>query len=81
MHDLTDQELYQAFAYARSLDEGHGKQIMAQLALDQAGLYQTLFGFLPAIIAEQHQDMAYLFMNLCFDGVRVFQYTFGDPPP
>lgn len=80
MHELNDQELYQAFAYARSLDENQGKQIMMQLAQDQSGLSQTLFGFLPTIIAEQHQDMAYLFMDLCFDVVCVFQYTFGEPP-
>lgn len=79
MHELTEQELYQAFAYARSLDEAQGKQIMAQLAQDQPGLYQTLFGFLPSIIAEQQQDMSYLFMDLCFDVVCVFQYAFGDP--
>lgn len=80
MHELNDQELYQAFAYARSLDENQGKQIMMQLAQDHPGFSQTLFGFLPAIIAEQNQDMAYLFMDLCFDVVCVFQYTFGNSP-
>lgn len=79
MHELTDQELYKAFAYARSLSEDQGKQIMAKLMQNQPGLYQTLFGFLPDIIAEQQQDMAHLFMDLCFDVVCVFQYTFGDP--
>ena len=80
MHELTDHELYQAFSYARSLDEGQGKQIMARLALDQPGLYQTLFGVFPAIIAEHHQEMAYLFMDLCFDVLCVFQYLFGELP-
>jgi hypothetical protein len=67
MHELTDRELYQAIAFAKSLDEKHGKQIMEQLQLDQPGLYQTIFGIFPTIIAEHNQEMACLFMDLCFD--------------
>ena len=80
MHELTDRELYQALAYAKSLDEEHGKQIMVQFQLDQSGIYQTIFGIFPAIIAEHNQEMAYLFMDLCFDVICVFQHAFGDPP-
>ena len=80
MHELTDRELYHALAYAKSLDEEHGKQIMVQFELDQSGIYQTIFGIFPAIIAEHNEDMAYLFMDLCFDVICVFQHAFGDPP-
>ena len=73
MHELTDRELYQALAYAKSLDEEHGKQIMVQFELDQSGIYQAIFRIFPAIIAEHNQDMAYLFMDLCFDVICVFQ--------
>jgi hypothetical protein len=80
MHELTNRELYQAIAFAKSLDEEHGKQIMGQFQLDQPGLYQTIFGIFPAIIAEQNQEMACLFMDLCFDVICVFQHAFSDPP-
>ena len=80
MHELTDRELYQAIAFAKSVDEKHGKQIMGKFQLDQPGLYQTIFGIFPTIIAEHNQDMAYLFMDLCFDVICVFQHAFSDPP-
>lgn len=80
MHELSDRELYQAIAYAKSIDEATGKEIMAEFELAQPGLYQTIFGIFPAIIAEQSQDMAYLFMDLCFDVICVYRHAFGDPP-
>ncbi|WP_404360255.1 hypothetical protein [Methylotuvimicrobium sp. KM1] len=80
MQALTDRELYQALEYAKSIDETTGRGIMADFQTDQTMLAQMLFGIFPGIIAEQNQDMAHLFMDLCFDLLCVFQKAFGPLP-
>jgi hypothetical protein len=80
MHELTDRELYQALRYAKSIDENTGRKILDQFQSDQTALAQTIFGILPAVIAEQNQDMANLFMDLCFDVICVYQKAFGPLP-
>ncbi|MCX7097754.1 MAG: hypothetical protein NTV43_07625 [Methylococcales bacterium] len=80
MHELTERELYQALEYAKSLDEDSGKRLMSQFEMDQPLLFQTLFGVFPGIIAEQNQDMAHLFMDLCFELICVYQKAFGETP-
>lgn len=80
MHELTERELYQALEYAKSLDENAGRRILEQFQLDQIALAQTIFGIFPAVIAEQNQDMANLFMDLCFDVICVYQKAFGPLP-
>jgi hypothetical protein len=81
MHELTNRELYQALEYAKSMDESAGRKIMEQFGLDQTALAQTIFGIFPAVIAEQNQDMANLFMDLCFDVICVYRKAFGSLPP
>jgi hypothetical protein len=80
MHELTEHELYQALKYAKSIDEEGAKIIMSQFEADQPLLFQTLFGVFTSIVADQNQDMAHLFMDLCFDVICVFQKAFGDAP-
>jgi hypothetical protein len=80
MHELTERELYQTLEYARSLDQNAGRRILEQFQFDQFALTQTIFGILPAIIAEQNQDMANLFMDLCFDVICIYQKAFGQMP-
>ncbi len=80
MQTLTDQELYQALQYAKSIDEETGRKIMTDFQTDQMMLSQILFVIFPSIIAEQNQDMAHLFMDLCFDLLCVFQKAFGPLP-
>jgi hypothetical protein len=80
MHELTERELYQALEYAKSIDEENGKRILSQFEADQPMLFQTIFGIFPTIIAEQNQDMAHLFMDLCFDVICVYQKAFGETP-
>jgi hypothetical protein len=78
MHELKESELYQALEYAKSIDEESGKRIMSQFEADQPMLFQTIFGIFPSIIANQNQDMANLFMDLCFEVICVYQKSFGD---
>jgi hypothetical protein len=80
MHELTERELYLALEYAKSLDENAGRKILEQFQLEQTALAQTIFGIFPAVIAEQNQDMANLFMDLCFDVICVYQKAFGPLP-
>jgi hypothetical protein len=53
---------------------------MSQFEADQPMLFQTIFGIFPSIIADQNQDMAHLFMDLCFEVVCVYQKSLGDTP-
>lgn len=80
MHELIGTELYQAMSYARSLDEQAGRQLLVQFQQEQPGLAQVLLEMFPSIIAEHDQDMAYLFMDLCFDVLCIFQRVFGALP-
>lgn len=80
MRELTTRELYQALEYAKSIDETTGGKILARFQLDQPAFAQTIFGVFPQVIAEQNQDMAHLFMDLCFDVICVFEKAFGPLP-
>ncbi len=80
MNELTEQELYQALAYAKSIDEEVGRKIMEQFQTEQTGLAQTIFGIFPSVIAQENEEMAYLLMDLCFDVLCVFQHAFGPLP-
>ena len=80
MHELTPKELYQALAYTKSMDEDTGRKIIEQFQLEQSALAVTLFKFFPSLIAEENPAMSYLFMDLCFDILCVFQKAFGALP-
>lgn len=80
MHELTERELYNAIGYAKSPDENTGRKIIDRFQLDQPALAGTIFGVFPMVIAEKDQDMAHLFMNLCFDVICVFENAFGPLP-
>jgi hypothetical protein len=80
IYELSERELFEAIHYAKSIDEETGAKVIEQFQLEQTPLAETLFGMFPAFIAEQNQDMAYLFMDLCFDVLCVFQHAFGPLP-
>jgi hypothetical protein len=80
MHELNDQELYQAIKHARSLDETAGRKILTQFQSDQPVLSQMIFNLFSASIAEKNQEMSYLFMDLCFDVICIYQHVFGKIP-
>jgi len=80
MKQLPEQELYAALMYARNIKETDGKEIMQNFQHEQPVLAETLFTLFPAIIAEKNQDLSFLFMDLCFDMLCIFQHTFGKAP-
>ncbi|MGZ5055093.1 MAG: hypothetical protein ACXWAT_09150 [Methylobacter sp.] len=80
MYELSERELFEAIHYAKSVDEATGAKLIEQFQLEQTAMAQTLFGIFPTLIAEQNQDMSYLFLDLCFDVLCVFQHAFGPLP-
>lgn len=80
MHELIGRELYHALEYAKSIDENTGRKILEQFQLDQTAFAQLIFGVFPQLIAQQNQDMANFFMDLCFDVICVFEKAFGPLP-
>ncbi len=80
MKELTEQEIYQALTYAKSIDEDGGRKIIEQFQKEQTGLAQAIFSIFPQVIAQKNEGMAFLFMDLCFDVLCVFQHAFGPVP-
>ncbi|NOQ14598.1 MAG: hypothetical protein GQ583_09010, partial [Methyloprofundus sp.] len=80
MHELIDGELYKAIEYAKNIDQETGRSIIEQFQADQPILSQTIFSLFPTMISAQNQDMAHLFMDLCFDVICIYQHAFGDMP-
>jgi hypothetical protein len=66
--------------YAKSINEETGRKIIERFELDQTALSQMIFGIFPDVIAEENQEMSYLFMDLCFDVLCVFHKAFGPLP-
>ncbi len=80
MHELSERELLEAIHYARSIDEETGAKIIEHFQLEQTALAQTILGIFPDIISEENSEMSYLFLDLCFDVLCVFQHAFGPLP-
>lgn len=80
MRELTDKELYQALSHTKSIDEETGRKIMTQFQLEHPALAEILYVVFPSIIARENESMSYLFMDLCFDVMCVFQTAFGSLP-
>ncbi|MDD5275356.1 MAG: hypothetical protein PHR16_04670 [Methylovulum sp.] len=80
MHELSEQELYLALQYAKNIDQESGQRIMIQFEIDQPLFFQTIFNAFSSIIAERQEDVAHVFMDLCFEVLCVYQKTFGNTP-
>ena len=81
MHELKERELYAAIEYARNINENDGRSILEKFHAEQPALAQAVFNIFPALIAEQNQEMANMFMELSFDTLCVYQHAFGNAPP
>ncbi len=79
-YELTDKQLYSAMQYARSQDENAGRAIIEQFGRAQPALAHTVLNVFPALIASKDQNVAHLFMDLCFDVLYVFQHAYGALP-
>jgi hypothetical protein len=80
MYELSERELFEAIHYAKSINEETGAKIIEQFQLEQTAPAEIIFGIFPSIIAKENSEMSYLFMDLCFDVVCIFQHAFGPLP-
>lgn len=80
MHTLSDKQLYDAIHYARNIDESEGKGIIQNFQKEQSALAHTLFNIFPAMIAQSNEEMAMMFMDLLFDVLCIYQFSFGKAP-
>lgn len=81
MKKLSDQELYQAIAYARNLNESDGQTILTDFHIEHPALSGTIFSIFPAVLDEKNRDMGAYFMDLCFDSLCVYSHVFGKAEP
>ncbi|MEO1925436.1 MAG: hypothetical protein ABGY08_05550 [Gammaproteobacteria bacterium] len=54
--------------------------MLHKFQLEQASLAQTIFTVVPSLIEQKNQEMAELFLALCFDIILIYQYAFGEAP-
>ncbi|MGR8934050.1 MAG: hypothetical protein ACU837_06615 [Gammaproteobacteria bacterium] len=80
MRTLSKQEVFFALQYAKSLTESEGAGILNRFRQDQPALCEILFGGFPQAIVRQNQEIAHLFMDLCFDILCVYDRTQGELP-
>ncbi len=80
MQELTGQQLFKALHFAKSQDEQTGRAILEHFQISQPAFAQTLFSVFPSSMIDLDQAMAYLFMDLCFDVIAVYEHAFGKVP-
>jgi hypothetical protein len=80
LRTLSTNEVNQIVLQGKSLSEGEGTFILDEFESEQPEIYQAIFAELSDGIAEVNQDMANLFLDLCFDIIWVYRKAFGKPP-
>lgn len=81
MQTLTDQQLFESLTKTRNLTENEGKLVVNEFRTEQPALAHTLFNIFPTIIAEKNEEMAMMLMDVIFDVLCIYQFTFGKLPP
>ena len=80
MYELSDRDLLAAIEHTRSIDNDTADALLHKFQIEQAALAETIFTVFPSLIEQQNQEMAELFLGLCFDIIFVYQYAFGEAP-
>ncbi len=81
MHELSELELRQAIRHAKAIDDDDSIQaIVDRFQREQTALADTVFGIFPDVIAERDKDMAFLYIDLCFNVICIFHKVFGPLP-
>ena len=62
----------------KMLSAKQGTAILDKFERNQSHLYQMIFGELSDEVAEENKDMAYLFLDLCFDIIFIYTSTCKD---
>jgi len=80
LRTLSKNEVNQIVLQGKSLSEREVTFILDEFESEQPAIYQAIFAELSDGIAEVNQDMANLFLDLCFDIIWVYRKAFGKPP-
>lgn len=80
MRILSKAEVFTAIQQIKLIDETEGRQILEQFTKQHTNLQQVLFTSFPQAITIIDQHLSYLFMDLCFDIICVYQRLVGDMP-
>lgn len=78
MRASSKSEIVSIIQEGKRLSEQEGTEILDEFEQNQPYLYQAIFGPLSDGIAEDSLDMAYLFLDLCFDIIFVYKKAFGN---
>ena len=80
MRTLSKDEINQILLQGKGLSESEVTSILDEFETVQPEIYQAIFGVLSDGIVEVNQDMADLFLDLCFDIIWIYRKAFGKPP-
>ncbi len=80
MHELSDRELLAAIEHSHNIDNETADVLLQKFQIEQAALAEAIFTVFPSLIEQQNQEMAELFLGLCFDIIFIYQYAFGKAP-
>ncbi len=64
----------------RKLSEEEGDAILDRFEKNQQQMYQAIFRDFQHCIGEEDIDMSNLFLDLCFDIILVYKFSFSDAP-
>jgi len=80
MQTLTDQQLFESLTKTRNLTENEAQMVITEFRTEQPALAHTLFNIFPTIIAEKNEEMAMMLMDVIFDILCIYQFSFGKLP-
>ena len=80
MRTLSKDEINQILLQGKNLSESEVTSILDEFETEQPEIYQAIFAELSDGIVEVNQDMANLFLDLCFDIIWIYRKAFGKPP-
>jgi hypothetical protein len=77
---LSHNEINDILRESKVLPEKQATSILDEFESDHPEIYQAIFGDLSDGVAEINQDMANLFLDLCFDIIFIYRKVFGKLP-
>ena len=80
MRIFSKPEVFMAIQDAKKFNEDEGRAILTRFGELYPSLQQVMFAGFPEAIAGQSQDMAHLFMDLCFEIICVYEKLLGEAP-
>jgi hypothetical protein len=78
MKVLSKYKVLELAQEGKMLSAKQGTAILDKFERNQSHLYEIIFGELSDEIAKENRDMAYLFLDLCFDIIFIYTSTCKD---